>query len=455
MEGRDIVSPVTPTLSDYVAESRAMMRTLAAVGIFLFGSVNAYCQSECNDLLRQGVYNRFRELSTASKAVEVHDAICKAYSEYQKDTASGSVKASYKLFSGEAEASAEKVRALGESMCSSSSSNEAASNMASKASDLISIDALKEYNQCRQLETEKNLRIATDYVEDTSLNGVNRIGITLRYTPPPGTSATAYPKFVGVQMTPKNAFVCTGALASKKPGTAFDTAELAMLCERPVAKVAVASLGEPGAAKVHAPAATLLIETAAGNIFRHVPAIVALPEPIPTVDPIGTVVAFAGSITDQTRLPTGWLPCDGRPVSKAELPLLYAAIGTTYGSGTDASGNHAGDFNVPDYRGYFLRGLERGTATHPLPSERRDPDRSNAGQDVGSPQGDELRSHVHDVTMTPGTLIGHDTGSGHPGLGTGNQFIGVGNMTFKTIGPNGGVETRPKNIAVHYLIRVK
>ena len=64
--------------------------------------------------------------------------------------------------------------------------------------------------------------------------------------------------------------------------------------------------------------------------------------------PVGTIITHAASTA-----PTGnWLPCDGRSLSTAGLYAnLYSIIGTTYGSGT-------GTFNVPDLRGYFVRGWE-------------------------------------------------------------------------------------------------
>lgn len=47
-----------------------------------------------------------------------------------------------------------------------------------------------------------------------------------------------------------------------------------------------------------------------------------------------------------------WLLCDGQAVSRTEYAELYDLIGTQFGSG-----NGVTTFNVPDYRGKFLRGL--------------------------------------------------------------------------------------------------
>lgn len=47
-----------------------------------------------------------------------------------------------------------------------------------------------------------------------------------------------------------------------------------------------------------------------------------------------------------------WLLCDGQAVSRATYAELFAVIGTNFGVG-----NGVTTFNVPDYRGKFLRGL--------------------------------------------------------------------------------------------------
>jgi microcystin-dependent protein len=44
-------------------------------------------------------------------------------------------------------------------------------------------------------------------------------------------------------------------------------------------------------------------------------------------------------------IPTGWTPCDGRPLSVAQNAALYTLIGGTYGED-----NAKGTFNLPDLR---------------------------------------------------------------------------------------------------------
>lgn len=54
----------------------------------------------------------------------------------------------------------------------------------------------------------------------------------------------------------------------------------------------------------------------------------------------------------QTSNHGNWLLCDGQAVSRTTYAELFALIGTNFGSGDGTT-----TFNVPDYRGKFLRGL--------------------------------------------------------------------------------------------------
>jgi len=53
--------------------------------------------------------------------------------------------------------------------------------------------------------------------------------------------------------------------------------------------------------------------------------------------------------------PSGYLKANGAAVSRTAYAALFAAIGTTFGVGDGAT-----TFNLPDFRGEFLRGLDDG-----------------------------------------------------------------------------------------------
>ena len=101
--------------------------------------------------------------------------------------------------------------------------------------------------------------------------------------------------------------------------------------------------------------------------------------------PIGGIVAYAGdAIANAGTLKNqGWLVCDGSAVSRIIFGQLFGVIGTRHGIGDGST-----TFNLPDYRGRFLRGTDRGT--------KRDPDAGSrvpaaaggvAGDNTGSLQG--------------------------------------------------------------------
>lgn len=101
--------------------------------------------------------------------------------------------------------------------------------------------------------------------------------------------------------------------------------------------------------------------------------------------PAGTVTAYAGEVNDETRkqlAQSGWLVCDGSAYPVDSYPDLFAAIGSTYGGNSKK-----GIFNVPDFRGVFLRGLDQG--------RKMDPKRH-----LGQYQGDDNRGHLHSAEVS-------------------------------------------------------
>jgi|GEM_PF-367157 len=152
---------------------------------------------------------------------------------------------------------------------------------------------------------------------------------------------------------------------------------------------------------------------------------------LPDSVPIGTVVAFAGQVGYSISSPPlggdspitnieamGWMFCDGRTLNIVQYPGLYSVIGNIYGG--DKGGN---TFNIPDYRGQFLRGHwpdrnddNSGNQTIKTASQenRTKPPGSDGGQNgVGSTQEYALQYHEHnykyavaDKTSTQGAAAG-------------------------------------------------
>jgi len=139
--------------------------------------------------------------------------------------------------------------------------------------------------------------------------------------------------------------------------------------------------------------------------------------------PAGAIMPFATN-----SAPSGWLAANGDAVSRSTYAALFAAIGTTHGAGDGST-----TFNLPDLRGYFVRGS--GTNA----------DGTAAGT-FAAKQADELKSHTHSARWLLTTAgVGSSTG----GWGSGTAY----SNNFTQIEATGGSETRPKNIALLYCIK--
>jgi len=136
--------------------------------------------------------------------------------------------------------------------------------------------------------------------------------------------------------------------------------------------------------------------------------------------PSGSVTAFAGAAA-----PAGYLICDGSQVSRTTYADLYAVIADTYGAGDGST-----TFNLPDLRGEFIRGLDGGRG-------------ADAGRVLGSFQADEFASHTH-------TGVSGDAGTDPARIGGGNRDVDTGTYTTNAAG---GTETRPRNVAMNYIIK--
>ncbi len=141
---------------------------------------------------------------------------------------------------------------------------------------------------------------------------------------------------------------------------------------------------------------------------------------------IGSVLAFLVTPVDT------YLVCDGTSYLKATYLELWNVIGYTYGgSGVN--------FNVPDFRGLFLRGL--GTNATNV---------NYVGGALGILQTDALKNHTHNFTYN-----GLFAGPG-PGVSIINHMATSGDtntLTTSQQNVTGTVETRPANQSVIWCIR--
>lgn len=153
--------------------------------------------------------------------------------------------------------------------------------------------------------------------------------------------------------------------------------------------------------------------------------------------PAGTIVAYVGETA-----PTGWLACDGTAYLVADYSELYAAIGDRFGYGAQGT-----DFLVPDLRGQFLRGWDAGVGIDPEAAARSAASNGAAGDNIGSRQGHEIQEHDHAWTHRES-----DAGGGDQAQSWDTSTSDQGSRVYDT-GLEGGVETRPINVAVSFIIK--
>lgn len=135
--------------------------------------------------------------------------------------------------------------------------------------------------------------------------------------------------------------------------------------------------------------------------------------------------ARIGSITQwlSISIPDDSLEMKGQTINKIDHPKLFQAYGIS-----------ADTLTLPDTRGEFVRGFDNGRGV-------------DADRQLGSSQADMLKAHTHNMKVK---VNGATTDSTLNDV-VKNSDTGQTLTTEST----GGTETRPRNIAMIYIIKVK
>ena len=146
---------------------------------------------------------------------------------------------------------------------------------------------------------------------------------------------------------------------------------------------------------------------------------------------VGLIPCGAVTVSASNTVPSGWLAANGAAVSRSAYSALFGVISTLYGAGDGTS-----TFNLPDLRGYFVRGA--GTNVD-----------GSASGTFGAKQQDEIQSHTHTYSTPAAAVAQLNNGSGTFGVrsSTATNTVATGQV------PTGATETRPKNIAMLYCIK--
>lgn len=152
----------------------------------------------------------------------------------------------------------------------------------------------------------------------------------------------------------------------------------------------------------------------------------------------GEVRFFASTTT-----PDGFVRCNGALLSRARYAALFEVIGTTYGVGDGVT-----TFQLPDFRGEFIRCLDDG----------RNVDPAGATRSLSQWQDSDNRSHFH-YLLSNGSPFGLNAeaavrasinvGSGLlPDNNSNYEYSlvsGSGSASIGRSSTSGGVEARPRN----------
>lgn len=130
-----------------------------------------------------------------------------------------------------------------------------------------------------------------------------------------------------------------------------------------------------------------------------------------------------------------WLLCDGQEVSRTDYADLFELIGSGFGEG-----NGVTTFNVPDYRGRFLRGLG-----------------GNSAADIHTLQKESLPDHTHKISVSNhGNPDGGSDGGARWQFWT-NLFSGTQITEAASVDNEiyAGEHVTPENYAVNWFIKAK
>ena len=162
-------------------------------------------------------------------------------------------------------------------------------------------------------------------------------------------------------------------------------------------------------------------------------------------------------------VPSGYLECNGQSVSRTTFAALFAVIGTQYGASNSST------FKVPDLRGEFIRGFDNGrgvdsgrsiatSQSHQHPQHNHNVSASSSSS-VSDP------GHKHNILFGAGSFGGssgavtvRDSGTITDRMSTATTGISVSTSTSISQSNRGGTsnssETRPRNVAMMYIIKV-
>lgn len=412
------------------------MKRLALTITLIFSFSQQAVADNCTTLIQYGLRDEIQSMANANNYQESVNQLCHDYSSFKEDKKSGNVKASYGAFKGSAGFSAERYEAISEALCSSSTNISNLKSETSLTNRLLNPAALDALKHCENLNAA-GLKVTTD-----TPDAAETVTISFYLSPIPGTSVVQEIK-VGKVKT-DNGIVCDDPSPSLTDGKLPALTTVTYTCSRTISNEPFNYLGK----RLYAKEGTITIPTSNAPITRRVPAVYA-EQPTPadielkiievgdSAAPVGAVISSVFSFDEIKKLTSNfskyWALADGSNVDRSSKYFKVK---------TDGSLNNV---KLPDLRGTFLRGLNLGRSDGKQDTE-------GSSRSPGDYQADSIAKHDHGRGMAnwPDSGVG---GNVRPNGGTG-QHSDHWNPRYISPVSYGGAETRPKNSAVYYYIRI-
>lgn len=382
-------------------------------------SISSFSQ-DCDRLLEDGLYSFTKMTNTSSFGVDFRTYFLSE--TFKTDMRSGKWGGSLTIpiegvpFSLGANDSEDKFTELRTKLLSITQLKLDANTVQVLLQSIPNTNLYEAYVKCIELRGQPNL---SGFIQGANVETEDAVVFTIYYRPSSPTDPM--PRVTGFSVIPEGSVV-NGSLTIGDNLKGFTTL---VTCKRPVDKDLILTLQtDRGAISSKASA---LDNIASNKEF-----------------PIGTIITsflnfeqFNTATKNNDKSPGGiwtskkskWAPCDGRPVPNSKFQTLTSQN------------------QIPDLRGMFLRGLNTFDPFQPVPqisADKADPDT----RIVGGYQADELKSHKHTFTyLKPQPNSSRGGNESHKVSDSDNNNSGTTDTT-------GGAETRPKNVAVYYYIKI-
>lgn len=413
---------------------------LGTVVTLLCSSTAGICASVCDSVLNEQVINTEKKTTNAHFAFSKRDDICRATYNSVQDAQSAAQQAGFNIGYGGLSIGADKATTTASGHYEISNTNfcrataeDFSSAYGTDYESRVGSIAVSAWRDCVGLVAGN--RIFIEIAEND--NGAYFTG-TLYHTASSGT-LNANITAINAVGDGKSDLKCTIGGVEYSPGILtepyiIDTTKTAISCEKPENKsVSVAFQtnvdsvpfiqmpSKQGIQEVKLTSLQAMVQQALSNQSQFVKL------------PIGTIVSSMLTEAQFTAANgTDWVLADGRSVP-----------GTSYANSISA--------NVPDLRGVFLRGANLGRK-----GELGDPSGDRA---LGSYQADMIKFHQHEINRSQngGGEDNYVGASGQRQQNTGwprakTNFMDVDG---KAVDERQASETRPRNVAVNFYIRVQ